>query len=309
MPDRRPRLPTCSSRTARRSRFRSGRPSGRCAARRSGTGNCSSKPETGHDCRFWSRPRRSRSATADRPGRRRHPGCDPAARGRAAQGRLPLPDLPRSPHTVDLDPRRRPHACQHGRGTGRGDAARTAGDIVVESGRLDRMLTNLLNLTAIMAGRFVANTEPVPVGPLARQVAPRGGGTRAGPHVRRRHSSRSSAGGGRPCPAGPGAAQPLRERGQIRPAAVARSARPRPLAADTVTIRITDQGIGIAPDQVGRSSSASIARRPTRRCAGWGWGCTSAEAWSRHKVAGSRRPRRASVTARRSRSPFPMSSD
>ncbi len=44
-------------------------------------------------------------------------------------------------------------------------------DIVVESGRLDRMLANLLDLTAIMAGRFVANTEPVLIGPLARQYA------------------------------------------------------------------------------------------------------------------------------------------
>jgi two-component system sensor histidine kinase KdpD len=43
-------------------------------------------------------------------------------------------------------------------------------DIVVESDRLDRMLSNMLSLTAILAGRLEANTEPVLVAPLARKV-------------------------------------------------------------------------------------------------------------------------------------------
>src|SRR5262249_30226514 len=44
-------------------------------------------------------------------------------------------------------------------------------DIVLESDRLDRMLTNMLSLTAIRAGRLEPATEPVLVEPLARRVA------------------------------------------------------------------------------------------------------------------------------------------
>jgi two-component system, OmpR family, phosphate regulon sensor histidine kinase PhoR len=44
-------------------------------------------------------------------------------------------------------------------------------DIVVESDRLDRMMRNMLTLTAIMAGRVTPSTEPVLVGPLARETA------------------------------------------------------------------------------------------------------------------------------------------
>jgi signal transduction histidine kinase len=43
-------------------------------------------------------------------------------------------------------------------------------DIVVESDRLERMLSNMLSLTAILAGRLEANTEPVLIAPLARKV-------------------------------------------------------------------------------------------------------------------------------------------
>lgn len=43
-------------------------------------------------------------------------------------------------------------------------------DVVVESGRLDRMLANLLSLAAIMAGRLQASTEPVLIPALARRV-------------------------------------------------------------------------------------------------------------------------------------------
>lgn len=44
-------------------------------------------------------------------------------------------------------------------------------DIVVESERLDRMLRNMLSLAAIMAGRLTAATEPVLVEPLVRSVS------------------------------------------------------------------------------------------------------------------------------------------
>jgi len=44
-------------------------------------------------------------------------------------------------------------------------------DIVNESGRLDRMLVNMLSLAAAMAGRITIRTEPVMLGPMIRRVA------------------------------------------------------------------------------------------------------------------------------------------
>jgi two-component system, OmpR family, phosphate regulon sensor histidine kinase PhoR len=44
-------------------------------------------------------------------------------------------------------------------------------DIVTESQRLDQMLANMLNLTAIQAGHLIANTEPVLLGPIIRSAA------------------------------------------------------------------------------------------------------------------------------------------
>lgn len=43
-------------------------------------------------------------------------------------------------------------------------------DIVVESGRLDRMLSNLLRVSEIMAGRFQATSEPLLIGPLIQPI-------------------------------------------------------------------------------------------------------------------------------------------
>lgn len=43
-------------------------------------------------------------------------------------------------------------------------------DIVVESGRLDRMLSNLLRVSEIMAGRFQADSEPMLIAPLVQSV-------------------------------------------------------------------------------------------------------------------------------------------
>lgn len=45
------------------------------------------------------------------------------------------------------------------------------GDIATESNRLDRMLTNMLSLAAIMAGRLSPATEPVLLGPFIRRVS------------------------------------------------------------------------------------------------------------------------------------------
>ena len=46
-------------------------------------------------------------------------------------------------------------------------------DIVNESERLDRMLTNMLSVTAIQAGQLIPSTEPVLIEPLARRAAGR----------------------------------------------------------------------------------------------------------------------------------------
>lgn len=43
-------------------------------------------------------------------------------------------------------------------------------DIVVESGRLDRMLSNLLRVSEIMAGRFQATSEPLLIGQLVQPI-------------------------------------------------------------------------------------------------------------------------------------------
>ncbi|MCC6704187.1 MAG: GAF domain-containing protein [Thermomicrobiales bacterium] len=43
-------------------------------------------------------------------------------------------------------------------------------DVATESDRLDRMLTNMLSLAAIMAGRLSPDTEPVLLGPFLRRV-------------------------------------------------------------------------------------------------------------------------------------------
>jgi two-component system phosphate regulon sensor histidine kinase PhoR len=45
------------------------------------------------------------------------------------------------------------------------------GDVATESDRLDRMLTNMLSLAAIMAGRLSPSTEPVLLAPFVRKVS------------------------------------------------------------------------------------------------------------------------------------------
>ncbi len=139
-------------------------------------------------------------------------------------------------------------------------------DIVVESGRLDRMLANLLNLTAIMAGRFVANTEPVLFGPLARQQATEVAARSPN------HTFRVDI----PANLPPAECDPALL-GQVLRNLYENAAKYSPPGGeitttassdgDSVTIRITDQGNGIAPDQIGkvferfhRASTSSTVR-------------------------------------------------
>lgn len=56
-----------------------------------------------------------------------------------------------------------------------GARAELLGDVATESDRLDRMLTNMLSLAAIMAGRLQPSTEPVLLGPFIRKMAAEAG--------------------------------------------------------------------------------------------------------------------------------------
>jgi signal transduction histidine kinase len=122
-------------------------------------------------------------------------------------------------------------------------------DIVLESDRLDRMLTNMLSLTAIRAGRLEPATEPVLVEPLARRVAREVGG-RSPNHA----FVVAVAAGLPPVEADPGLlAQVLRNLfenavkyspggGEIRISGRR--------DGEQVEIRVTDQGSGIAAEHV-----------------------------------------------------------
>ena len=124
-------------------------------------------------------------------------------------------------------------------------------DVVVESERLDRMLANLLSLAAIMAGRLEPATEPVLLEPLTRRVA--GEVAARAP----RHVFVVDLPPGLPPAEGDPAllAQVLRnlyenavkyapDGGEVRTTAAR--------AGEAVTIEVTDQGAGIAAEQVTR---------------------------------------------------------
>lgn len=124
-------------------------------------------------------------------------------------------------------------------------------DIVAESERLERMLSNLLGLAAIQAGRLEPTTEPVLVAPLARRVA-REVGDRAGRHAFVVAIPPEIP----PVEADPALLeQVLRnlyenavkyspEGGEVRTSAASDGA--------TVAVHVTDQGVGIAPEHVGQ---------------------------------------------------------
>ncbi len=93
-------------------------------------------------------------------------------------------------------------------------------DIVVESERLDRMLTNMLSVTSIQAGQLIPSTEPVLIEPLVRRAAVRVGGR--SPHLYENAVKYAPNGG------------------DVWTRAIRRG--------DTIEIMVTDAGVGIAPE-------------------------------------------------------------
>ncbi len=125
------------------------------------------------------------------------------------------------------------------------------GDIVAESERLDRMLGNMLSLTAIMAGRLAASTEPVLLGPLVREISA---------EVAAR-SPRHAFAVDLPAELPPADGDPALL-GQVLRNLYENAVKYAPAGGEvrttatvhgpTVAIAVTDQGVGIAPEQVGR---------------------------------------------------------
>jgi len=122
-------------------------------------------------------------------------------------------------------------------------------DIVTESERLDGMLRNMLSLTAILAGRLSAATEPLLVGPLARAVA-----AETAPRAPAHTFIVDVPAGLPPAEGDPDLlSQVLRNLyenavkyapggGEVRTAAARQG--------DTIVIAVTDQGVGIAAEHV-----------------------------------------------------------
>jgi K+-sensing histidine kinase KdpD len=122
-------------------------------------------------------------------------------------------------------------------------------DVVVESGRLDRMLANMLSLAAVMAGRLQPSTEPVLLEPVARKVAAEVA-TRSPDFVLQVDLPADLP----PAEADPELlAQVLRNLyenavkyspggGEVRTTATCQDGK--------IVLRVTDQGVGIAPEYV-----------------------------------------------------------
>jgi PAS domain S-box-containing protein len=122
-------------------------------------------------------------------------------------------------------------------------------DIVAESDRLDRMLSNMLTVTGVIAGRLAVQTEPVLLGPLVRQTA-------AEVAARTQHVSfRTDLPDSLPAAEGDpallaevltnlyeNAAKYSPAGGEIVTSALCTEQR--------LTLAVTDQGMGIAPDEV-----------------------------------------------------------
>ena len=123
-------------------------------------------------------------------------------------------------------------------------------DVVAESERLDRLLGNLLSLANVVAGRLQASTEPVLVGPLARRVA-----DEVGSHSPSHAFLVDVPPGLPPVEADPDLLEEVLRNlyenavkyapggGSVR-TTVARD-------GEGVSIRVSDEGIGIAPEHVG----------------------------------------------------------
>jgi two-component system sensor histidine kinase KdpD len=122
-------------------------------------------------------------------------------------------------------------------------------DIVVESNRLDRMLTNILYLTEAVAGRLAVSTEPVLLGPLVSRVADEVAG-----HLSQ-HTLRIAI----PADLPPAEADPALL-GEVLTNLFGNAAKYSPVGAEivatatsdgqTVIIAVADTGIGIAPEQI-----------------------------------------------------------
>lgn len=124
-------------------------------------------------------------------------------------------------------------------------------DIVDESDRLDRMLANMLILTNVMAGRLEPRTEPILVGPLVRKSAA-AVASRAGHHTFAIDIPPDLP------PAEGDPALLMQVLSNLYQNAVKYSPNGGKIEStvrchnDTVSIELTDQGIGMAPDEVGR---------------------------------------------------------
>jgi signal transduction histidine kinase len=124
-------------------------------------------------------------------------------------------------------------------------------DIVDESDRLDRMLTNMLLLTDVMAGRLKAKTEPILVVPLVRKAA-----TEVSAHSGRHTFSLDVAAGVPPAEGDPSLLSQVL--GNLYQNAVKYAPGGGKIAttirsdASSVVIELADQGIGLAADEVPR---------------------------------------------------------
>jgi len=123
------------------------------------------------------------------------------------------------------------------------------GDIAHESERLDGMLRNMLDLAAIMAGRLTPRSEPVLVGPVARQVSAEVAARSP------RHRFVDDLPGGLPAAEGDPAllAQVLRNVYENAVKYAPAGGEVRTTAGHgggTVTLHVTDEGSGIAPEHV-----------------------------------------------------------
>jgi PAS domain S-box-containing protein len=122
-------------------------------------------------------------------------------------------------------------------------------DIVVESARLDRMLTNILYLTEAVAGRLAVSTEPVLLGPLVARVAAEVAG-----HLSQ-HTLRIAI----PADLPPAEADPALL-GEVLTNLFGNAAKYSPVGGEIVTtatsdgqtviVAVADTGIGIAPEQI-----------------------------------------------------------
>ena len=136
-----------------------------------------------------------------------------------------------------------------------GPAQRHRLTLVRESGEhLLRMIGDLLDHSRIEAGQLAVDLVDVPVLPLLREcadmLAPGGAGGRRERALGRHR--RGAAGARRQHAPEAGAAQPAEQRHQVQPPAAARCGWRRRPWATQVCLRVIDNGVGIAPADLGK---------------------------------------------------------